>query len=451
MDGPVHLEMDMFMTSWNVDCTSTKYSGIFKTKDGYRVRVRAVNPNTGTMKEANQTYDRITIEEALLKQAELKGEIRRGGRELAIERAKYADYAESLLKRKLASNKLATPSSKKAWTDVQDLHLIPKFGDWYLDAIKRIDVEEWKAEQAKLRVARKGHPRRLISPHTVNQRLRVLLATLRAAVAELDLPYDPTRGVEPLDTSAHETFTEEEPNSLLVEELRTFMAHARRLYPQYFAMIALGVATGRRPCELRPLRRNGPTPDIVWDEGLLLIRRSQTLDDVVTKTKTGRKLRIPLPADLVEILRWHVEQLPAGPMRDSELLFPSTEGSWRSPTCLDKPLKAITKAAGIKKHLSAKFMRRTFQDLGRAAEVHDLVVRSISGHATREMQDHYSSVAPTEVRDGLAKVISLAGFREALAVGGDQGGDRKGLKGVGGLTAKKDRVRLRGPAGLTQR
>ena len=64
-------------------------------------------------------------------------------------------------------------------------------------------------------------------------------------------------------------------------------------------------------------------------------------------------------------------------------------------------------------------MRRTFQDLGRAAEVHDLLVRAISGHATREMQDHDSSVAPTEVRAGLAQGISLAGFREALAAGGD--------------------------------
>lgn len=106
--------------------------------------------------------------------------------------------------------------------------------------------------------------------------------------------------------------------------------------------------------------------------------------------------------------------LPVGPMRDSDLLFPSTTGRWRSPTCLDKPIRRIALAAGITKHLSAKFMRRTFQDLGRAADVHDLVVRAISGHATRQMQDHYSSVAPSEVRDGLAKVVAIAGFRAAL-------------------------------------
>jgi hypothetical protein len=35
--------------------------------------------------------------------------------------------------------------------------------------------------------------------------------------------------------------------------------------------------------------------------------------------------------------------------------------------------------------------RRTLQDLCRAAQVHDFVARSISGHATVEMQQLYSS------------------------------------------------------------
>ena len=322
---------------------------------------------------------------------------------------RYDQYVASLLRRKLATGKLATPSSRRGWIDTQQLHLLPVFGKRRIQAIKRLDIEEWKAEQAQSLGARRGGR---ISPHTVNQRLRVLLSTLRAAVGELDLPYDPTRAVEPV--AVDEPFTEEEPNSLTVEELRMFISHARVLYPQHFAMLALGVATGRRPSELRPLRRAGPTPDILWTEGILLVRQSQTLDGVVAKTKTGRRLRIPLPPDLLAVLAWHVEQLPVGPMRESDLLFPSTTGRWRSPTCLDKPIRRIAKAAGIGKHLSAKFMRRTFQDLGRAAEVHDLVVRAISGHSTRQMQEHYSSVGPAEVREGLAKVVALAGLREVL-------------------------------------
>ena len=43
--------------------------------------------------------------------------------------------------------------------------------------------------------------------------------------------------------------------------------------------------------------------------------------------------------------------------------------------------------------------------------MHDFVARSISGHATVEMQQLYSSVSALDVRDGLAKVVSLMGFR----------------------------------------
>ncbi len=63
-------------------------------------------------------------------------------------------------------------------------------------------------------------------------------------------------------------------------------------------------------------------------------------------------------------------------------------------------------------------MRRRYQDLARAAEMKDLVTRAISGHATEQMQQHYSTVEQTEMRQGIAKIISLAGVREAMGTGG---------------------------------
>ena len=44
-----------------------------------------------------------------------------------------------------------------------------------------------------------------------------------------------------------------------------------------------------------------------------------------------------------------------------------------------------------------------------------MVTRAVSGHATEEMHRHYSTVQTDEIRSGIAKVIELAGFREALA------------------------------------
>lgn len=65
-------------------------------------------------------------------------------------------------------------------------------------------------------------------------------------------------------------------------------------------------------------------------------------------------------------------------------------------------------------------MRRTYQDLARAAEMKDLVTRAISGHATEQMQQHYSTVAQTEMRQGIAKIISLAGVRRRCGLGSRQ-------------------------------
>jgi hypothetical protein len=64
-------------------------------------------------------------------------------------------------------------------------------------------------------------------------------------------------------------------------------------------------------------------------------------------------------------------------------------------------------------------MRRTFQDMARAAEVEDVVTRAVSGHATETMQQRYSTVAPAEIREAIGKVISLAGIRKAATAAGE--------------------------------
>jgi len=66
---------------------------------------------------------------------------------------------------------------------------------------------------------------------------------------------------------------------------------------------------------------------------------------------------------------------------------------------------------GITKKLTQRALRRTFNDLARAAQVNDLVTRSISGHLTEKMQAHYSTVNGGEQREALAKVIRFTDRR----------------------------------------
>jgi hypothetical protein len=82
---------------------------------------------------------------------------------------------------------------------------------------------------------------------------------------------------------------------------------------------------------------------------------------------------------------------------------------------LDKPFATVTTKIGLKYAVTPRAMRRTYQDLARAANVADVFTRAISGHATPEMQRHYSTVSGDEQRAALGKVIDIATGREKRA------------------------------------
>jgi integrase len=263
-------------------------------------------------------------------------------------------------------------------------------------------VEQWQLGIADL-IGRKAY-----APTTANSWLTVLKVIFKAAKRELGLTSNPTEGIECFDTSEHTTYTEEEPNALDAEDAQRFLTGMRDEFPQHYAMTFLGFATGLRPSSLRPLRRKGATPDVLWDEGALLVRRSHTLgEEVMRKTKTGLRQRINLPPQVIEVLRWHVEtMLVTGEQEASDLLFPRNDGLFRSESSLKKAFAEVGRLIGLTKRFSPRGMRRTFNDLARAAKVESLVTKSISGHLTDRMKDHYSTVSPGEQRESM--VASLA-------------------------------------------
>lgn len=387
--------------------------GVWRRKEGgYFVRGRAVDPRTGKTREVQRALPEMDSAAAYGWLQEELSKVRRGADESSPQRMRWSAFAVSCLERRIATKKIKSAKNRIVWGSVLKTHLIPAFGDYYVDQLRFADFERWQlATAAKINAGK-------MAPTTGNNHLRILRTIMNDAGHAFRLDRNPLNGIEPFDTSEHEVYSDEEPNALTVAEVRPFLMKMRELCPQHFAMVALGFATGLRPSSLRPLRKGGETPDVLWKDGVLLVRRSQTVgDEVMNTTKTGRRQRLALPEELVEILRWHVDTLAEGPMTESELLFPNEQGGFRSPAVLQKPFAVVSKAMGLRKHISPRAMRRTFQDLARAAEVKDIVTRSISGHATEDMQQHYSTVAPDEMRSGLAKVISLGGFREAHASG----------------------------------
>lgn len=182
-------------------------------------------------------------------------------------------------------------------------------------------------------------------------------------------------------------------------------------------------------------RRSGSNADIKWTTGELLVRRSHTVkQEIMESTKTDRDQIIALDPRQVDVLRWHCERLDSEnnrrmkrsphlgrAMATSELLFPRPPTKWdhggglRSQSCLDKLFANVGELLKLGYEVTPRCMRRTYQDLCRAANVSDIVTRSISGHATPEVQRHYSTVSAAEQRAELSKVVDLVAYRAQRA------------------------------------
>ena len=259
------------------------------------------------------------------------------------------------------------------------------------------------------------------SPSALNGWLRVLKTISTAMSIEYELPRDPAKGLRlfPEDVA----FTPDNPNALSPEgnEIGEFISLMKVMYPQHFAITLLGFAIGHRPSTLRPLRRKGPTPDLLFNEdgtARLIVRRSNSRgQEIMESTKTRAVIVVDLPKVVADVLKDHIAELNYDPVsRVSDLLFPShVTGEVQSKSALQKPFKNVAKALGLTKRITPKAMRRSFKDIARAAGVEAVVRKAVSGHATDRMEDHYSTAGPGEKKAAVAAVVSIATARAKRA------------------------------------
>ena len=118
---------------------------------------------------------------------------------------------------------------------------------------------------------------------------------------------------------------------------------------------------------------------------------------------------------MLDILRWHIDHLRPGPMRESELLFPGRTGRIISRSTLGRAFASAAQAVGLGKHFTPHGMRRTNKDLLRRAGVSQVVSMALSGHLTERMRERYSTVSGEEMRQSIAKVVQVAGLQLSMA------------------------------------
>ena len=110
-------------------------------------------------------------------------------------------------------------------------------------------------------------------------------------------------------------------------------------------------------------------------------------------------------------------------------MFPSKRGTTRTPGGLWKAWQDCLDSAKIDQRFTVHGLRRTFNDLTRRAGVDSVVIRSLTGHVTERMREHYSTVALDEKRTAMASVVKLV--RRACA---DSGADRRPKKATPGAS-----------------
>jgi integrase len=206
-------------------------------------------------------------------------------------------------------------------------------------------------------------------------------------------------------------YTDDDPNLLTASELGLVLAEL----PEPFRSLASLMAwTGLRFAEASALK----WADLDTANGLIRIRRTAYRGVIANRTKTGKSRSVPMGEPVAEMLQAHRAQLirDQHPGIESGWVFPSTEGTPLFTGALSKPLALAARKAGIGKRITPHGLRRTFNNLVRQVEADAIVIRSITGHSTAEMTEHYSHVSADEKRKAQAAVLSL------VSSGGTSGG-----------------------------
>ena len=397
----------MLQMNWMNGCRKTRYAGIFKIANGYRIRVRAMDPRTGALKEGNREFEGIDLKTALLRQKEMRDEIRHCA--ITAERLRVGEYAKLWIESKGST---VDPGTAERYADALDDHVLPALGLFFYDQLTAIEVQKWvNAER------RRGY-----RAETIKGWFRVLRTMTRDAIDPLGLQRDPTLRV------AFPEDEERDDNALNPELLATFLSTMERLYPQHFALVVVLAFTGLRFCHASALRWE----DIDSERGALRVVRKNVRGRIGPVSRKKRAPRdYPLHPQLAEILREHRRRLleNQAPGVESGWVFPSETGALRTPGGLWKAWRACLKESKVTERFTIHGLRRTFNDLTRRAGVDGVVIKSLTGHVTEKMRTHYSPVGLDEKLVALSSVHRLVRLESGAASGDANAAQKKTGKG----------------------
>lgn len=289
------------------------------------------------------------------------------------ERVLFKDFAwqwhETYVK---ANNREIEQKTKESYLRI---HLVPFFGDMYIDSIVRRDVEEFKAVEV-----RAGQ-----SPASINHYLKCLQKLFQCALEWELVANNPVRGVPRLKASTNKW------QFLDFEEMWKFM---KAVPPKWRPLFLCAFRTGLRQGEILALRWQ----DVDWKRRMIMVRHSLSNGQLCpTKSYTNRE--VPIANDLFEML-FSIQN------NDSAFVFPAGDGGPLHRKTLQRPLATANKQSGVKR-IRFHDTRHSFASQLIMVNVSVRTIQELLGHADLAMTMRYAHLVPRSKQEAIEQLESL--------------------------------------------
>ncbi len=355
-----------------------RYPGVRRLRAGlYEVKGEYQCPKTQRTKTIRRQIEAPNAAAAAVERRRLVDEARSGVSKTT--RLQLRNYAPLWLKGKVDA--LSASTADRYVNELQN-HILPAFGDYFLDTITRHDIDEWRTKAAQR-----------FKPSTVNSILRTLKSLIRTAAEDFDFR-DPTRLVEGVRETRE--LEDDEGRVLELDEIARLVNAAWKVAPQWAPLIHTLAVTGLRFSEATALKWK----DLDLDQGVLRIQRAQVRGRVDRPKTRGSRRTLPIEPELCSILRQRKVTLKADA---DDWVFPSATGGLLFSGALTKPMRAAAAEAGLEQVPSAHWLRRSINRLLRQ-QAQERISKAILGHVTDRMGEHYDHVKTDEKR---AAVVSI--------------------------------------------
>jgi integrase len=294
-----------------------------------------------------------------------------------------------------------SPTTIECYLDNFRLHIIPRWGDTYVNELKTVAVEKWLGG---LKFLHHQRGEVLMAPGT-KAKLRNQLSCLYSHAIRHELANtDPIKGLVKGSGVRQSSKRVNIPDILTLAEMQAILSGLTE--PMHRIAVLIAAVTGLRRSEIRGLKWSDFEFENLW----LKLKRGVVRKDRTRLKTEGSKRGVPLTQDLADaVLEWRRVCLYKA---DDDWVFASPDMNGDAPVWLDvmmdNYIKPAATAAGITKTIGWHTFRRSLASILAAKGEQVKVVQELLRHSnTAITQDLYQQAGAGAKRSAQGHVGGL--------------------------------------------